>query len=497
MSENFINAIKNETNVSITENGARAYKTTNSDLLDLFATIGALRSRPSQEIINKFTKAFAEDNLLAMKILFYARDIRGGLGERKTFRTIVNYMAQYHSDILEKNIELIPVYGRYDDLYELVGTKLEDSAFKLLKTQFEQDLINLSAGKSVSLLAKWLKNPEGVSITSMKLGKITAKKFGMSYKEYRQSLSKLRKHLNVLERNMSLNTWDNIDYSKVPGQAMKKYKKAFKLHRPETFKTYIEKVLKGEETIKAATLFPYDLMHAAGLSISYRTCNLDSYDDVIQAQWNALPNYVEGNNNIMIMADTSASMNGNPIESALGLAVYFAERNKGVYANKFMTFSESPSFVDLKGSNLKEKINCVPSIVANTNIEAAFDLILETAVNNKISQEDLPKALVIISDMEFDNAQGYYAENFNKQNTLMQTIAEKYEAQGYSLPKIIYWNVDARQDTYHAITTYKNVAMVSGHSTVTFKNILRAIDEDAYGTMLKTLNQERYEAVRV
>lgn len=507
MSENFVKSIMNETNETLTENGAVAYRTTNSALLDMFAVIGALRSRPSEEIINKFTKAFAEDQLLAMKMLFYARNIRGGLGERRTFRILIKYMANYHSDVMEKNINLIPIFGRWDDLYELVGTSLEDSAFALIKNQLDSDLANLEKGKQISLLAKWLHSTSGVSIPSAKLGKLTAKKLHLSYKEYRQTLSKLRNQLNIVERNMSKNEWERIVYSEVPSLAMKKYRNSFKKHNLIQFKEYIEKVKRGEEKINSNTLYPYDIMESAELGEkdwSSRVYSLSNWDEVLEEQWKSLPNYVEGENNILIMADTSASMHGRPVCTSIGLALYFAERNKGIWHNKFMTFSSKPSFVDLKGTNLMEKVSCIPDICDNTNIEAAFDLVLKTAINNNLSQNDLPKAIVIISDMEFDSATGDYSwnrksreESIAKQNKLMDEIAYKFQQNGYVIPKVIYWNADSRQDTYHAISENKNVAMVSGQSASAFKSVLMAVDEDPYNTMLKTLNDEIYDIVRI
>lgn len=502
----FVESIMKETNEAITENGALAYKTTNSALLDLFAVIGALRTRPSQEIIDKFTKAFVEDNLLAMKMLFYARNIRGGLGERRTFRILIKYLANYHTEVMRKNVALIPIFGRWDDLYEFVGTPLEDDTFWLISEQLSTDMIRLQRGKSISLLAKWLKSTSGVSIESAKLGKLTAKKLHLSYKEYRQMLSALRKQLNIVERNMSKDEWDKIVYREVPSLAMKKYRNAFKEHNLIEFKQYIEKVKKGEEKINSKTLYPYDIMEAAGLDESdwrSRLYSLTKWDEVLEEQWKALPNYVEGENNVLVMADTSASMEGRPICTSIGLSLYFAERNKGPWHNKFLTFSSKPSFIDLKGSNLKEKVRCIPDICQNTNIEAAFDLVLKTAIDNDLSQEDLPKAIIIISDMEFDNATGNYSWNYNKeaeiakQNKLMDEIAYKFQQNGYVIPKIIYWNVDSRQDTYHAISENKNVAMVSGQSVSTFKNVLMAIDENPYEVMLKVLNDRIYDIVRV
>lgn len=505
MSENFVKSIKNEVNETLTENGAVAYRTTNSDLLDLFAVIGALRTRPSQDIETKFIKAFAEDQLLAMKMLFYARNIRGGLGERRTFRILIKYLANYHTETMRKNIALVPIFGRWDDLYEFVGTPLEKDMFDLIKSQLDADLHALAAGKSISLLAKWLKSTSGVSIESAKLGKLTAKNLHYSYKEYRQILSKLRKQLNIVERNMSTDEWNKIVYKEVPSLAMKKYRDAFNRHNLIEFKEYIEKVKSGEEKINAKTLYPYDIMEAAGLSENWRNSNFSfsKWDEVLEEQWKALPNYVEGENNILVMADTSGSMSGRPICTSIGLAIYFAERNKGAWHNNFLTFSSKPSFVELKGLTLAEKIRSIPAIVDNTNIEAAFNLVLETAVNNRLSQADMPKAIVIISDMEFDSATAtccrpnYQAAEMARQNKLMDEIAMRFQRYGYVIPKVIYWNVDSRQDVYHGVCEQKNIAMISGQSVSAFKNVLMAIDEDPYNTMLKTLNDSMYDVVRV
>lgn len=512
----FINSLRNETNETLTENGAIAYKTTNSSLLDLFGCIGALRTRPSQEIINKFTKAFSEDPLLAMKMLFYARNIRGGLGERRTFRILVKYMANYHPEIMLKNIDLIPIFGRWDDLYVLIGTRLESDMFNLIKNQLETDLKNMINNKPISLLAKWLKSTSGISKENAKIGRLTAKNLDLSYKEYRQTLSMLRNKLNIVEKNMSKDEWDKIVYREVPALAMKRYKNAFKEHNLIEFKEYIEKVKKGEETIKATTLYPYNIIEAAKLETRYSSYTdnwrdpsyyyLQKWDEVLEEQWKALPNYVEGENNIMVMADTSGSMDGRPINSAIGLAIYFAERNRGAYKDKFIVFAGKPEFVELKGTNLAEKVTCIPEINAsNTSIEGAFNLILDTAINNNLKQEDLPKALIIISDMEFDSATNelryYYRsdkkEQIEKHNKLMDELRQKFYNYGYELPKIIYWNVDSRNDVYHATCEQHNVAMVSGQSASTFKTVLKSIDEDAYEMMLNALNDSIYDVVRV
>lgn len=509
MEKNFVDYLKRETNETLTENGAIAYKTTESDLLDLFAVIGALRKRPTTEVIEKFNRAFAEDKLLAMKMLFYARDIRNGLGERKIFRNIVNYLATYQTEIMKKNIDLIPVFGRWDDLYSLVGTPLEDDAFELISNQLSADLETVKQGKNPSLLAKWLKSTSGISKENCKLGKLTAKKLHLSYKTYRQTLSLLRKKLNIVERNMSANEWDNIVYKEVPSLAMQKYRNAFKEHNLIAFKEYIEKVKNGEEKINASTLYPYNILEAGDLQEKWGTYRDSNYyfanwDEVLEEQWKALPNYVEGENNILVMADTSSSMSGRPICTSIGLAIYFAERNKGIWHNNFLTFASKPSLIQLTGNTLKEKVNCIPNICDNTDIEAAFDLVLRTAVENNLSQNDIPKAIIVISDMEFDSAINDYCsygdsqiKKITKRNKIMDEIAIRFQNAGYTLPKVIYWNVDSRQDVYHAISENKNVAMVSGQSASTFKTVLTSIDESPYEVMLKTLNNPLYAVVQI
>lgn len=502
---NFVDSIKKETNITYTENGMEAYKTTNSDLLDLFGIIGSLRARNRIEIEKKFANAFAEDNLLAMKMLFYARNIRGGLGERRTFRIIINYMAKYHTEIMRKNIDLIPVFGRWDDLYSLVGTPLEDDVFEMIGEQLAKDMRNMMTEKEVSLCAKWLYMPTKASNLKAKLGRLTARKLNITYKEYRKALSNLRRYIKVVEVKMSENNWDEINYSQVPSLAMKKYRKAFARHSPELFDNYVKKVQNGEEKINSSTLYPYDLMLTAGLQIGWGdVSDLTNWDEVIEEQWKALPNYIEGENNILVMADTSGSMAGRPMASSVGLAVYFAERNKGIFHNTFMTFSETPELVTIKGNTLKEKVRNIASIVANTNIEAAFDLVLKTAVNNNLPQEELPKALVVITDGEFDDMTTYVSSwldrkerIIDKHNRLIDIMREKFMVAGYTLPKIVFWNVESRNDTYHIVSEYKDTILVSGQSVSTFKNLLSSLNADPYQFMLDTLNDEQYDCVKI
>ena len=298
---------------------------------------------------------------------------------------------------------------------------------------------------------------------------------------------------------MSQNEWNGIEYSHVPSKAMTNYRKAFSKNDAERFVAYLASLKKGETTIKATTLYPYDLIEKY-LSVSrdffwYGTPNF-KLDEVVEAQWKALPNYVEGENNFMVMADTSGSMQGRPIATAVGLSIYFAERNKGPYANKFMTFAGEPRFISLKGKTLKDKLGEVEwNICENTNVEAGFRLILKVAVDNKLSQEDLPKSLIIISDMEFDSGTHQYGGP--SRQTYTTAMKKLYAQYGYKLPKIVYWNVQARQDTFHAKADDTDIQFISGQSVSAFKSLIRGSGFTALELMLETLNDSMYDSVVV
>lgn len=495
MSEKFINALKQENNYTLTENGAVALKSTNSALVDLFGQIGAMRNRTDADIEAAFSKAFAEDRLLATKMAFYARNIRGGLGERRAARVIFNFLAKVHPDVMRKNLQWIPFFGRYDDLYEFIGTPIEEDMWQLIREQWDLDIDGMKNNKPISLLAKWLKSVNTSSDESNRLGKLTAKNLGLSEKEYRKTLSALRRYLDVTEVKMSHNQWSDINYTGVPSRAMSIYRNAFRKHDEERFNAYIESVSKGESKINASTLFPYDIIEKMQLRTGWNGNYLavNHYDKVLEEQWKALPNYIEGENNVLVMADTSASMMGRPMATSVGLAIYFAERNHGVFKDVFMTFSSRPSFVQLKGNTLYEKIKCIPSIVANTDLEAAFRLILNTAINNNLTAEDMPKSLIVISDMEFDGA----TYGSSRHETFYESMANMYRQHGYEIPNVIFWNVNSRHNVFQVTSKYKGVQLASGQSPSVFKSILNNIGKTPYEAMLSVLNDPMYDCITV
>ena len=363
----FANAMKEESKFTRTENGAVALNTTSDARLDLFGTIGALRDADENRITTLFSEAYAQDNLFATKIAFYARDIRCGLGERKTFRTIIRYMAEHHPEALRPNLDLIGVFGRYDDLYELIGTPLEDDMWKAMKNQFEEDLKNLNEGKAISLLAKWIKTADASSPETRKLGILTAQKLGYPVYNFKRIVRNMRKQIGVVESLMSAGKWNEIKYPEVPSRAMMIYRRAFAKHDPGGFNEFINKADKGEVKINASTLYPYDIVEKI-------LCGREN-NKVLEAQWKALPNYVEQGANALIMADVSGSMCGRPMATSIGLAIYFAERNTGAYHNLFMTFSGNPQIVSLKGETLEQKVRNVDKTNWDMNTDLKLSLI--------------------------------------------------------------------------------------------------------------------------
>lgn len=481
---NFAEAAKNETRKTRTENGAFAYNSTGEACLDLFGSIGALRSRTDDAVERLFAEAYKDDPLLATKILFYSRDITEGCGERNVFRTLIKYLAKYHPEAIKPNLDLVGVYGRYDDLYSLIGTPLEDDMWVSMKKQFEEDINNLNDGNAVSLLAKWIKTPDASSEKTRKLGILTAKKLGYSVYDFKRLLRKLRKYLKVVEGYMSTGQWDKINYSAVPSRAMMIYRNAFRRHDEKRFDLFINKALNGEVKINSSTLYPYDIVE--------KFLYGGEKSDVLEAQWRQLPNYVEEGTNAIVMADVSGSMWGRPMATSIGLAMYFAERNKGAYHNLFMTFSGRPKFVAVKGETLQQKIQNISKSAwgMNTNLKAAFEEVLKVAIENNVAPEDMPKSIIVVSDMEIDYCS-------DRDWSFYDMMKAEYVSNGYEIPNIVFWNVNSRHDVFHADANRKGVQICSGQSVTTFKQLMDCIGMTPIEMMFKVINSERYAAITV
>lgn len=492
---NFAQTAKNTATTKLTENGAFAYSTTNDVLLDLFAQIGSLRPRSDAEIIMKVADAMAVDPVLTTKMVFHAGNVRGGLGERRTFRIAIKYLAKSYPSIVKANAHLIPHFNRWDSIFVLVGTPCENEMWEIVKEQLTLDMEGLMKSMTsakpvgISLLAKWMPTETAHKKETRELAKKAMRKLGMTPRQYRKVLSALRKHLNIVEGLMSAGQWDKVEYPAVPSYAMKNYRNAFARHDAEGFTAYKESLKKGEKKVNASTLFPYDLVHQYWGKWHY-------VDDIVEAQWKALPNYVEGENNVLVMADVSGSMSwysGRPIETSIGLATYFAQHNKGDYHNLYMTFTDRPHFISLDGcGTLASAIKKVQNtdIGYSTNLDKAFDMVLQHALQHNVSPADMPKALVVVSDMEIDP---YFRGRNNLDFVQRQKV--KFAQHGYQLPKLILWNVEARNDTF--LTKDENVVLVSGQSASVFKQLCGDLNGvTAWDFMLKTLNDPMYDCIQ-
>lgn len=481
---NFADEMRKQNNFTRTENGAVAISSTGDACLDLFGSIGSLRGADETRVQTLFAEAFKENPLTATKIAFYARDIRGGLGERKTFRTLLRYMAEMHPEALRPNLDLIGVFGRYDDLYCLIGTQLEDDMWAAMKKQFDEDLHNLNKGNAISLLAKWIKTADASSSETRKLGILTAQKLGYPVYNFKRIVRCMRKHIGIVESLMSANRWSEIKYSEVPSRAMMIYRKAFMNHDNDRFSQFVNKAVTGEEKINSSTLYPYDIAE----KILYG--REDS--KTLEAQWRQLPNYVEDGTNAIVMADVSGSMWGRPMATSIGLAIYFAERNKGDYHNLFMTFSSEPQIVQLKGETIYQKIHNVSKAQwgNSTNLKAAFDKVLNIAIDGNIPKQDMPKSIIVISDMEIDRCG-------DRDWTFYDKMKHKYEKHGYEIPNIVFWNVNSRHDVFHADKSRKGVQICSGQSVTVFKQLIGCIGYTPVDMMNKVINSERYDCITV
>ena len=479
-------------NVAFTENGAVAFASTKSAVLDFFATGGALRARSNEDALAVFQRAFAENALLATKALFYFRDIRGGQGERNTFRVCLEWLAQEHPEIARSNINLISEYGRWDDLYALVDTPLEDDVYALIRSQLMTD----RDSDRPSLLAKWLKSENTSSSKSRELARRTRKGLGITSKQYRKMLSALRRQLGVLEQKLSKNEWDAIQYDKIPSKAGLQYRNAFRRHDEARYEQFLSDVKSGKKTINAGTLYPYEVVEKCGYN-GYHDEQVDT--GTLDALWNALPDYFDGTESRgIVVADVSGSMSGRPMDVSISLAIYTAERNSGPFAGKFITFSGHPTLQTVKGETIVDKVKNLSRAKwdMNTNVEAVFDLILDTAVNTKASQDDLPTHLYIVSDMEFDAATtSRGATNINER--LFQTIEKRYADAGYKMPFLVFWNVDSRNNQQPMSMDQRGFQMVSGCSPSIFKSLLSNTAVSAYDLMVEVLSSERYDPITI
>lgn len=483
---NFLENLKQQASIRQTQNGANTYGTTGSRVLDYFVQGSALRSRTTDEIENLFEMAFQESPLLTLRVLFYSRDIRGGQGERDTFRVILRSLAKNHTETLVKNLHLIPEFGRWDDLFVLLNTNVHFEVLAIISNQLMLD----SNSDKPSLLGKWMKSENTSSKESRKIARCLRTSLGISPKQYRKLLSYLRKKIDIVESKLSGKRYEDINFEKLPSKAMLKYKKAFAKHC-EHYQDYLDSLSRGEAKVNVKTLYPYELVREA---LKNRD---ESHISLVNSMWNNLPDYInEDNTNLLAVIDVSGSMECNnciPLYMAISLGLYIAEKNKGAFGNHFLTFSEYPQLVEIEGENFVEKVHNIRKANwgGSTNLERTFDLILETAIKNRMSQEDLPEKLFIISDMEFNSCEGWRGTPY----TTMEIIERKFNAYGYKVPKLVFWNVNSMQNNIPK--TDDGVQLVSGANPIIFENLLKGKSLDAYDLMLLEIGKPRYDVISV
>lgn len=467
-----------QTKSTLTENGMVTNESSLNHCVNLFFQIGASRGKQKTELINMFVKAYEEDSLTAMRILFWVRDIRGGAGERQIFKDIITYLANHRTETMRKNLSLVSEYGRWDDLLSLVGTLLETDALTLISHALKN---------GNSLVAKWLPRPNVNNREKKRQANALIKFLKLTPGEYRRLLATTSK---TVEQHMCKKEFDKINYAHVPSKAMSDYMTAFTRNDSERFKSYLTSVQKGEAKINASSIYPYDVIK----NLKYGDTN------GANTQWNSLPNYMETNNEIVLpVVDVSGSMtcsagNNNNIsclDVAISLGLYISERNVGQFKDSFLTFSRNPQLQVLSGT-LSERYKQLSKANwgMNTDIELTFDLILNSAVNNNVPKEEMPTMILILSDMEFDEATDW-------NHSAQEMIESKYSKAGYTIPKIVYWNLHARNDNFPVRFDKPNCALVSGFSPSLLTSLLGGEDLSPITMMKKIINSERYAKVSV
>jgi len=501
----FADAVKTDffaPKITETQNGNIAFSTSGTPIVDFFFQAAAMRNWSAKEKRIAFSKAYAEDKLISLRLLFYFRDIREGQGERELFRDIISDLAKYDPATVRKNLPLFSEYGRWDDLFCLLDTTLKKDVVALIADQLEKDW----ADEFPSLLAKWMKSENTSSSKSRKIAVSLASSLGLSKKEYRLMLVKLRAKINIVETKISKGDYASIDYSNIPSNAAMKYRKAFYTHDADRYDAYLEALSKPAEErapqfkdvkVNAKTLYPHEIVSKImNLRPNYQISkvNLASQQVALfEAQWKALPDYFKGNQeNILPIADLSGSMSGVPMDVAIALSIYAAERNVGKFKDIWMNFSSSPSYQVLSGDSLYEKVRNLNfhDWGMTTDINKALQLVLDTGLNNNLAQSEMPSKIIILSDMQFDRC----VQNA-QDGGLLETFKKKFLVAGFDFPQIVFWNLNATDQTAPTFSK-QGVALVSGFSPQMFSNIFGDLGS-AMDVVLKAIEGVRYEAVQL
>lgn len=468
----YLDELQKATNRATTENGGATNASTLNPCLDFFA-LGASKRNDIDSVVRLFAKAYAKDKTTALRTLFYIRDIRGGQGERDIFRACMEELSAIDPAVADNMLEFIPEYGRWDDL--LYHRAANGVAVKIVKEQLLKD----AKTDTPSLLGKWMPSENASSEVTRKAAQNWAKSLGLKPSQYRKMLSKLRTKIDILERKMSDKKWMDIKYENVPSQAFRKHTAAFDRNDHERYQEFIGAVNKGEKKVNTSTVTTAEVIQ------NVRRGD----DDSANAIWKSLDNFVPEDLNAIVVADVSGSMWGRPMDISTSLALYFAERNKGVFAGKFLTFSGNPRLMEVSGRTLTEKLRNISCADwgMNTNIEKTFDVLLKAAVTSG-DTENIPRVIYIISDMEFDQCATGADE------TAFENAKRKWNEAGLELPTVVFWNVNARSDNAPATKFDTNVTLISGSNQSAFRFAMEGKTPEQL--MHEVIDSERYARIK-
>lgn len=500
----FMDALENRMNVSVTENGSVGYSTTKNALLDFNYKVPSMRRMSDHDLnveIDKLLKG-VEDKEILFRYVFYLRDVRGGMGERRVFRAIIKRMAQRNMEEVASIIPLIAEYGRYDDLFVLKDTPFEEEMINFIFTTLHFDVLNTYKNKPITLLAKWMPSENASSQETKKLARYFRERLEISPKVYRQLLSDLRDYLNVVEHRISWEEYSKIDYATVPSKANLRYAELFLKKDNKRRTDFLKSLEKGETKVKSQTLYPSDVVSyvrencAVRGSWYDRAVNKHTEEARVLANgmWKGLKDFGKIGNTLVVV-DVSGSMETKvsgkveAIDVSLGLGMYFAERNTAPFKDKVVSFSSRPVLHNIISGNVVGSLNSMLKMEwgNDTNIEAVFDLVLKTAKDANCSQEEIPEILVI-SDMEFNYCGGRdYAHDFDR-------IAKKFEMAGYKLPRVTFWNVSSRTNTIPMKENENGVVLVSGFSPSSIRAVMSG-ELDPYKALLACFTVQRYDKV--
>jgi hypothetical protein len=474
------------------------------------------------QLYSYLKKSSAENIIDTFLLVFNARDCRGGKGERDIGRLSFQWLFINYPDMFMKIYHLIPEYGRWDDLlYFFPGTlkldninyirdnyisNVKDSKDLDKLREYQNDIVAFYAnqlvkdrelmliGKPISLCAKWAPS-EKCALNFDNNGllvKALCKQLSINPTSYRKLyLSPLRAYLNIVERLICSNKWDCIDFSSVPSCAMRRLKNAFDNHVPDEFSNWKNKLASKETNVKSKQLFPHELV---------RDVLNDNYDTVSEEQWKGIIDEAKKLGilqDILVVVDTSFSMTCNnslPLHVAISMGLLIATITEGTFHNHIMTFNTTPKFAVIKDGNLHDQVHQIKNIEwgGSTNLQKTFELILSRSTQYKLSNEDLPKKIIIISDMQFNECEGSH-----KNKTNFQVIEKQYKDHGYTRPQIVFWNVNGDSHDFPVTSDENGSMMISGFSPSIMKCLMQSDTLSSSTILRKIIDDDRYDPVKM